>query len=185
MNWLDVIFLLILIFTSVHGLFKGLIKEVASILGLVLGIIAANRYYGFLAHRLGDMSIADPYAWIFAYLIIFTAVLAGVILLGKLLRTLLKIGMLGWVDKLAGGIFGFLKGALVICVIMLILTFVLHTDSPLLKKSGIAPFLTDFNQNLSAMIPDEVKQGYMEKSERLQKIWEDRLQPALNKNQRG
>ncbi len=129
MNWLDLIFLLILLFTTVHGLFKGLIKEVASILGLILGILVAQQYYQLVSAKLSHLSVLQPYAWILAYLIIFTAVLLLVIILGKLLRTLLKIGMLGWLDKLAGGMFGFLKGVL-ISSIYRFQSRTCHSDTP-------------------------------------------------------
>ena len=180
--WLDIFFLVILTFTSVYGLFKGLIKEVSSIVGLVLGIIAANQYYQPLGATLGDMSVGSPYAGIIAYLAIFAAVLFAAISIGVILKKLLKISMLGWVDKLAGGIFGFLKGTLIICVLMLILTFVLQANSPILQDSRIAPFFTNFNQSFSSLIPKDIKQGYMQKSKRLEQAWENHLQPILDSN---
>lgn len=180
--WLDIIFLLLLTFFTVSGLFKGLIKEVSSIAGLVLGIIAANLYYQSLGSTLGEISVGSPYAGILAYMLIFIAVLLAAITTGIVLRKLLKISMLGWVDKLAGGIFGFLKGFLLICVLMLLLTLVLQANSPLLKNSGIAPLFTNFNQNLSSLIPQDIKQGYLQKSKRLQKVWINQLEPIFNSN---
>jgi len=75
-----------------------------------------------------------------------------------------------------------LKGILIICVLMLILTFVLQANSPILQNSRIAPLFTNFNQNFSSLIPQDIQQGYMEKSKSLEKSWKDHLQPVLNSN---
>ena len=49
MNILDIIFSIILCFLGIRGIFRGLVKEAASVFGLVLGFFLANSYYGQLA----------------------------------------------------------------------------------------------------------------------------------------
>ena len=48
MNILDIIFSIILCFLGIRGIFRGLVKEAASVFGLVLGFFLANSYYGQL-----------------------------------------------------------------------------------------------------------------------------------------
>jgi uncharacterized membrane protein required for colicin V production len=43
MNLLDWIFIIIIAFSSIYGIFKGFIKEVSSILAIIIGWIASKQ----------------------------------------------------------------------------------------------------------------------------------------------
>lgn len=175
MNWLDIFFLAIVLFTLGQGLFKGLVKELASLAGLVLGILAANKYYGFWAQKLDALGVKDPYTAVCSYVTIVLLVLVAVILAGKLLRKLLKLGMLGWLDRLGGAILGILKGGLFVSVVLFILTWIFTPGSPVLNNSLFVPYITDFNRNLSSLLPRETRKTYMRKSRELQEVWQERF----------
>ena len=59
MNILDIIFCVILGLLAVRGIFRGLIRETASILSLILAFVLANSYYAELAPLLTKLPGAD------------------------------------------------------------------------------------------------------------------------------
>ena len=52
MNYVDIFISSFLLYGFVRGLFKGFISEIASVIGLVLGIYLATQYNGDLSNYL-------------------------------------------------------------------------------------------------------------------------------------
>ncbi len=97
------------IILALVGLFRGLIKMVFPLVGLVLGLVLAGQFHTSLAGKLTFIE-GENLARILAFVIIFLVVLIGVSLLGTFLRKFLQMLMLGWVDRLSGLIVGLTIG---------------------------------------------------------------------------
>ena len=128
---IDWIFLGILTLSMVIGMVRGLVKEVVSLVGLVLAFILAEDYATDIGEWFGFL-LDTPLA---RYALGFAFIFFGVLLISALLRwTLAKIiqlSALTFMDHLLGGLFGFLRGM----VLLLVITFV--TDqTPLSKLEG-------------------------------------------------
>jgi membrane protein required for colicin V production len=107
----------LLLYGLIKGLWKGLLAEMAGLVSLLLGLFVAVKFSGFTAKLLeGHVSWNPKYIAITAFAITFIAVVAGVILLGKVATKLASFAALGWVNRLFGGIFGFLKMVLILSV---------------------------------------------------------------------
>ena len=111
MNWLDIAILVILAIATFVGLRTGLIKAVLSLVGIIVGIILAGRFYTPLAEQLTFISQAGI-AKIVAFAIILIGVMVIAFVLARLLKWATSLVMLGWVDRLGGAVFGILLGAL-------------------------------------------------------------------------
>ena len=72
-------------------------------------------------------------------MIIFCGILLLISILGVVIKYLLNIAFLGWIDRICGVGFGLIKGVLIITVIFIILTTFLSKGTPLIKKSILAP----------------------------------------------
>jgi len=132
MNWLDIVLAIPLVWFMYKGFRNGLIIELASLAALVLGIYVA-LHFSFYAKDflLENFDIADTYLNIIAFAITFITVAVSVYLLGKIIHKLVNIVALGFLNRLAGGIFGLLKAALVLSVIIY---FINGFDSGILKS---------------------------------------------------
>ncbi len=53
MNTIDIVLIVILIIAGISGFFKGVIVQVCGIAGLLLGVLLAFRFSGWLAGMLG------------------------------------------------------------------------------------------------------------------------------------
>lgn len=117
LNYVDIILLVPMAVGLVRGLFKGFIKEVLGLAAIVLGIAASYYYSDDLAEYL-RISFEDAGKWldILSYLIIFSITVIGVNLLARYLTSVSKMIALGFVNRIAGGVFGLAK---VILIMML------------------------------------------------------------------
>ena len=120
MNFLDIILGLLLIWGLWKGLKNGLLIEVASIIALVAGIYGAIHFSYLTGNYLSDkMEWNEQYISITAFIITFILIVLIVHIVGKLLTKILDIAMLGLLNKIAGGIFGVLKVAVILGAILI------------------------------------------------------------------
>lgn len=138
MNFLDIILICILALFLLRGLFRGLVREVLSLIAVVLAVALASNFNHLLQPHLALYIDSEMTVGVLAYTLIFVGTLVVVWGLAKLIRTMLEISLLGWVDRTAGGIFGLLEGAL-ICLIGLMFLQTFAPDSDILTQSTLAP----------------------------------------------
>ncbi|MFH1121640.1 MAG: CvpA family protein [Bacteroidota bacterium] len=114
MNYIDIIILVFIVLAAFKGFSKGLVIGIASLAGLVLGIIFSLRYAGLLAENLQPMFGSNSkFISIAAYVICFVLVVLFVHIIGKSVEKVIEIAALGLVNRLAGALFGVAKVILV------------------------------------------------------------------------
>lgn len=134
MNFLDLIIGLPIVLLAIHGYRKGLIKELASLVALILGIYVAIYFSGVVAAWLiNTFDIGHRWVFVLAFIITFIGVVLLVSLIGKLLDKVASLAALGFLNRFAGLIFGVLKGALLISVLILIFNMI-DSSSSILKE---------------------------------------------------
>ena len=114
MSFLDIVLGILLIWGLYKGLTNGLFVELASLIALIAGIFGAIHFSYIAGDYLSqNMDWNDRYIKITAFLITFIAIVLLVHLAGKLLTKIADFAMLGLLNKIAGGIFGMLKVAII------------------------------------------------------------------------
>jgi len=156
MNWLDAVILITLIGFTFAAFRSGLIREVVTLVAVVVGVLVAGHYYDDLADDVLLFIKNDKAAKVIAFLALF----GSVALLGQLAAFLMKqvvsMLLLGWVDHLAGGAFGLLKGlVLVELFLMLFATYPYLGLDKAIDGSGIAPLFLDNGPALLKLLPGE------------------------------
>lgn len=174
MNLLDYALIVILGYCLIRGIFRGLIKELSSIVGVLGGYYAAYTYYHEVAGYLARWVTNPGYQRIISFLIIFGAIFLAVGFAGFVIKYLMNIAFLGWTDRICGAIFGSVKGLLITTVIVLVLTTFLPKNVAILKNSLIAQHMMQFSAYLIKVTPDEMKQSFGVKVKELNKSWQKR-----------
>lgn len=109
----------LLLYGFIRGLWKGLFTELAALVSLLLGFYIAVKFSGYVGEIIANNVSWEPkYVKITAFAITFILVVVGVILLAKVFTKLASFAMLGWLNRLLGGVFGFIKWALIISVLL-------------------------------------------------------------------
>jgi len=153
MYWLDIVIIVLIIIPTLIGLRIGIIKAVLSLAGVIIGVILAGRYYIALAEKLTFISQAN-----LAEIAAFALILIGVMLIAAVLASLLKwvisVVMLGWVNRLGGAVFGFALGAIFCAALLAIWAKFLGAAGPI-AESALATLLLDRFPMILALLPDE------------------------------
>ncbi len=157
MNGLDIFLVLLGGYTLLRGAFRGLVREISSICGLVSGFWAAQTYYPLLAQHLLHIIPGQEYANIVSYAVLFILVLLIFLLIGTALHRLLQALMLGCLDRLAGALLGLGKGLILGCLVFLALSFFLPRDAEILSESRLAPYLGLVLKKAQILVPEEVQ----------------------------
>jgi len=121
MALLDLLLGLLIAASGLMGLRSGLIHESATLVGLILGLLAGGRYNERLGVFLVPWLHTRGAANLAAFLLILFGTWALVLILGAFLREMLRGLHLGWLDYLGGLILGLAKGLFVAEVVVLIL----------------------------------------------------------------
>ena len=161
MNLLDLGILILLGLLTVRGYFRGLFQELAVLVGIVGGAMAATRTYLRLADLLAPWVTEPQYARIIAFAAILVAVYWLTRLVAHFLQQLLYRLYLDFLERLLGAGFALAKGALLIGFALMFIGLVLPRDSRLIKESRTAPHLMNFSrQTLELVLPPDFQQRF-------------------------
>jgi len=119
MTWVDWAVVIIMIASVIAGMSQGFFRSVCSLGGLVLGLAIASWNYGHLAGILLSLVRVPAVADAIAFLLIALLVMLVAGLIGNLLARAFRMIGLGWLDGIAGAIFGFFQGVVLVVVFIL------------------------------------------------------------------
>ncbi|WP_282149078.1 CvpA family protein [Algibacter lectus] len=121
MGVIDIVLGALILFGLVRGFMKGLFVEVASLVALVAGVYGAIHFSDFAAEFLNTKTDWDEKTIsITAFAITFVVIILAISLAGKALTKLANFAALGIINKLAGGVFGALKIAVILSVVLIV-----------------------------------------------------------------
>lgn len=113
MSLLDISILTVCALGGLRGVLRGLIKEAAALLALILGGWIAYRFHPQAAHLLAGL-LPPTAARMVAFVVLLILVGLAAHLLGNLLTGLMKLALLGWVNRLGGLLLGCVEGGLLL-----------------------------------------------------------------------
>ena len=121
MSYLDLFFGLIIGWGAYSGFSKGLIKELASIVGVIVGIFLSKNYYPYLDSKLKPIFESDAnFISILSATLIFLTTIMLFKIIAKILTKLLKIIALSLLNRIIGSVFGVVKIVLLLCIFVFI-----------------------------------------------------------------
>lgn len=157
MNWLDISLLVLLALAAFAGWRRGVVRTAVMAGGAVAGVYLAGRLSGPLAERLTFLTQPDV-ARFLAFALVFVAVLAASAFLGGLLKRMLNLLFLGWVDNLAGAAAGFLTAVVVLTgVIVSAGSLLPGVTGGLIRGSPVARALADNVPLVLALLPERFR----------------------------
>jgi membrane protein required for colicin V production len=175
MNLLDWIFIIIIGVSAIYGLFKGLVKEGISLLAVIVGLILASRLYEGLSPLLGNLGLGEQAAKILSFFILFIFFFIAIVLIGRLIHKLVHAIFLGWLNRLGGAGFGFVRGVIVSSSIIIILTITLSEKVPILTQSKLTPHIMSISKVLLSLVPEDLQNRFMEQEKKLREFWEKKF----------
>jgi membrane protein required for colicin V production len=166
MNLFDWFLITILAYSIVMAFLRGLILELFSLGGLVVGILLASWNYTYVATFLERLISAPATAQIVAFFLILIGVMVLSTFLGKALnRTAHAIG-LGFFDRLFGAAFGFARGCLFgVAILVALAAFRPHSDW--IENSRLSPYFLAGVHAVSFVVPHDLQQQILTGAQQL------------------
>ncbi len=160
-TWLDPFVIGIIALSTFYGVARGLLRSIASVVGLVLAALFAGRLAAYVDPALNDAHIQHPsISGSVAFVIAFAAIVIAVEVAAGVLRTAQKVMFLGWVDRLGGALFGLIRGVLLSMI--LLAGFALYGSKQFnstLKQTTVAVWLWQNASANTAMLPEGMRQS--------------------------
>ncbi len=156
---LDIIFIAILVISILVGLIRGAVREVLSLLGLVIAIYLAFKFADVVSKEyiLQFFEQQPRISYIIAFVIIITVTIFVIALVNLLISQLLKASGLSFVDRLLGLVFGVLRGGLFCTILVMVIGFIPGvTKKTWWQSSTLAPFFQKIAARSYAYVPKEV-----------------------------
>lgn len=153
MTWLDYAVVGVFAVSLVVGAWRGLVREVLSILGWVIAFLAANLLAGPLGPAMPQAIPTPELRVAAAYVAVFVVSLIATALVSLLLSKIVKATGLGGVDRMLGVLFGAARGVLIIVVAALLAGLSSAPRQPFWRDSASGPLLAQAVQALKPLLP--------------------------------
>lgn len=157
MHVLDLVIVAVVAWFTFSAFSRGLIREVVTAIALLAGAILAGQFYEELSSNLAFLTDDETLRNFGSFIAIFV----GIIVLGQvaamLLRRFAALLLLGPFDHLGGALFGFLKGAVIVEVVLIVVTaFPIAANlQQAIDNSLLAPVFLDGVPVMLGLLPGE------------------------------
>ncbi len=156
MNWLDIIVIVILAIPALIGFSRGLVKTVLPLVGIMLGVFLAGRFYGSMGDWLSTWLESDAQADIVGFLVVFVLTVVVVLVISEVISKFVKLTLLGWLDRAGGAILGLVVGAFFASVILAAVTqFEFAATEGVVRNSFFAELFLENLPFILGFLPEE------------------------------
>lgn len=130
MNILDIIIGIVLLLFAFAGLRKGLIIEAFYLASIIIGLYGAMFFSDAMSNWLAEVINVEPqYLALVAFILTFILFIVLIRFVGRIIRGLVEAIHLGFIDKIGGFIFGIVKGALLLSILIMVLNIFNISDA--------------------------------------------------------
>lgn len=164
MSIFDLILLGIIGAFAAFGLWFGLVHTIGSLVGTVLGVYLASRYYEVAANWLiqttgWGANTSKVIIFVIVFFLINRLVGLGFWFIDKILSVITRLPFISSVNRILGAVFGALEGAIVLGIIFYFIVRFPVGDSIMnaLNLSKVAPYTIKIASILWPLVPDALK----------------------------
>ncbi len=154
MNFFDYLLILIVGLSMVLSIWRGFVREIISLIGLVLAFFTASRLSSEAGTVFDTWISSETITDIAGFILVFVLVMITVALIGTFVRKLVDMADLTATDRTLGVFFGAARGMLLIGLAFLVYTAYAKPDQPWLQKSTLTPYVIKLSNLIGQTIPD-------------------------------
>jgi membrane protein required for colicin V production len=154
MNSLDIAILSISALFFIRGIFRGFVFELVTVVGLILGYIISITYLSLLAGFILSFfpSFPESIVNLVSFFILFVGTNLLLRMVAKVITKTLKIAMLGWLNRLLGGLLGMLKSIIIMSILVFVVDMIPFSSTLLeqieVQTSDLYPLLNALGPRL-------------------------------------
>ncbi len=175
MSLLDIILMVLIGASCIYGITKGFIRDIFSLIAVIIGVIAALLGYSWAAGYISAIIPAGPPANIVGFALILLTVSIAVSALGIVISKAIAGADLSLYDRVAGACFGLIEGIIVASIIAVV-TMVLAPSA--VSTSRIAPYLLRGVDAVITLLPSDTQKQIDTSKDTLKKMQNETTTPA-------
>lgn len=135
------------------GAWRGLVREVVSLAGWVAAFVLA-ALFGTTVSALLPASWSELTRLVAGHALVFVGVLVLAALVGWIIGRLVRAIGLGGLDRLLGSIFGFLRGALVVALFVIVGSLTALPSTQAWRESVLIPWVMSALHGMRPWLPE-------------------------------
>ena len=152
MNWLDLLLLGLVVFSTIAGLMRGLLREVITLVTWITAVWVAWKFAALLEPHLGGTLAYESVRTWAARAIIFIAVVlvgSGVALI---VNHFVRLSLFSGTDRACGAVFGLLRGCVMAGLFVIFCHAVRLDEEPWWRSSMMVPYAEHSANVLRALV---------------------------------
>ena len=130
MNILDWVLLALFVVGALWGYKSGLIDGLLTLVAVYVAMVLSGQFAGRIVGLFTDSIESDALSTAIGYVVIFVLVFLAARIVGKIIRTTMKVLFLGWVDRLGGLALGLVAGLLIAGAVVTVLARFTYVFEP-------------------------------------------------------
>jgi membrane protein required for colicin V production len=186
MNLLDLLLVIVIGISVATGFMAGFARVGIGFIATISGLLFGFWYYGVPALWLNEhWKMSANAANMLGFFIVFFMFLTAGAMIGKLLAKLFKWTGLTWLDRVLGGLFGLVRGALLAVVAVAVM--MAFAPKPLpnwMVGSEVLPYVVDTSNLCSKLAPTAVKEAFRDSMFEIRKLWEEEVRKKQKKQEK-
>jgi membrane protein required for colicin V production len=119
MHPFDIVALVVLLIFLFWGMKDGLIEGIFQLLAAVGGFAGAFYGYKTVYDAISFLGFSPHNLTVISFVIAFFVFLFAILIIGWFVKKVIHLTPIGWIDRLLGGLFGFLKASILIWIFTL------------------------------------------------------------------
>ncbi len=156
MTWFDYAVIGLMLISLLLGLWRGLVYEILSLLGWPLAFMLSRLFAETVAPMLPVDNEQARNA--LAYVLVFVVALIVWAILVWMFSKLVKAVGMGWLDSILGGVFGVLRGALVILALVWMAGITTIPEQPFWRDAKLSETAENIALQTKIWLPDNIAQ---------------------------
>lgn len=159
MHWIDIVFTIVIGFSTVIGLFRGFAREAISLAAWFIAGFIAIRFSNELSYIFINHVEAEYIRYGMAFLLLFILTLIIAAFLRLIVVKLIKHTELTGTDRLLGLLFGFARGAVIVALVTVVIDATPFAGSATWQSSQVVPNVRLMTSSVSTLLTDRFPEG--------------------------
>lgn len=186
--YIDAVLLGIVLLCLIMGIKKGFIFEFFSLFGIMISVMLSKRFVTNTYDLINRSKEENNFKFILAYVLTFLAIYIVLYIILSITKKFFEKIMLGWVDKIGGGLVGLLKGVAISFIAVMVLVGVSYFSKDIeeyLKDSYSGKIAVKVSPAVIKLFPEKIVSKFKtyKKEANIDEILKDVLNNELgNKN---
>ena len=163
MSPVDIAIIVILLVSTLIGIFRGFVREILSLAAWIIAVVVAWTFAEMGAVYLEPYISQPPLRVVAAFAGIFVVVLIMLSIVSYLIYKLFALAGITGVDRSLGGLFGVVRGVIVIALLILAGVYIDFASQPWWQESKLVEYFTPVTDFLLSLMPQDIVENFRPK----------------------